>query len=95
MQKQLITKAFDLLAPDGVMVYSTCTFAPEENEAVIDHLLSSRPAKLQDFELSGMKLSDTVDEWRGSIFDSEVKKARRIWPHHNNTGGFFIAKVTK
>ena len=95
LQKQLITKAFDLLAPGGFMVYSTCTFAPEENEAVVDHLLSNTEAKLMDIQLSGLRFSKTIEEWKGTEFSSEVKKARRIWPHHNNTGGFFLAKVTK
>ena len=32
---------------------------------------------------------------KGKEFHPEVKKAARIWPHHNNTGGFFLAKVRK
>ncbi|MBU0533121.1 RsmB/NOP family class I SAM-dependent RNA methyltransferase [Candidatus Micrarchaeota archaeon] len=95
MQKQLILKAFDLLSPGGTMVYSTCTFAPEENEAVLHHLLENRPAKLEKILIPHLKLSQTVAEWRGTEFNSEVKNAIRIWPHHNNTGGFFLAKVKK
>ncbi|MCI0503828.1 RsmB/NOP family class I SAM-dependent RNA methyltransferase [Candidatus Micrarchaeota archaeon] len=96
VQKQLIVKGFDLLAPGGTMVYSTCTFAPEENEAVVDELLKSRPdAKLEPIAIDGLKTSGTVESWDGAEFDPETRKAVRIWPHHNDTGGFFLAKVKK
>jgi NOL1/NOP2/sun family putative RNA methylase len=95
LQKQLILKAFDLLAPGGVMIYSTCTFAPEENEEVIDWLLKNRPAHLRPISFDGLKTSPPVHSWNGNEFDSEVRNAVRIWPHHNNTGGFFMAKVEK
>jgi NOL1/NOP2/sun family putative RNA methylase len=95
MQKQLIVKAFDMLRPGGTMVYSTCTFAPEENEAVLDHLLKERPALLRSAQVHGLKLSPPLEKWKGEFFHDEVGKAVRIWPHHNDTGGFFLAKVTK
>jgi len=96
LQKQLIVKAFDLLAPGGVMVYSTCTFAPEENEAVVDTLLSERgEAKLETVSVPGFRLSSAVLEWEGTKFSGEVSKVARVWPHHNNTDGFFLAKVRK
>ena len=48
IQRELILKAADMLRPSGYMVYSTCTFEPEENELVIAHLLRERP----DMELA-------------------------------------------
>ena len=42
IQKSLILTAADLLAPGGMILYSTCTFSPLENEAVIQHLLDNR-----------------------------------------------------
>lgn len=95
LQRTLVTKAYDLLADGGVMVYSTCTFAPEENEGVINHLVEKRGAKLEKIGIDGLKTSTAVDSWKGKDFDEEVKKAIRIWPHHNDTGGFFLAKVRK
>ncbi len=96
LQKNLITKAFDMLKPGGSMVYSTCTFAPEENEEVIQHLLDNRNSvKIEKLELKGLKVSPAVDKWGKVEFSQEVQKVCRIWPHHNNTGGFFIAKVRK
>jgi len=95
LQKQLITKAFDLLAPGGTLVYSTCTFAPEENEEVVNHLLENRDAKIEKIEIPDIHMSWGIEEWNTKQFDPQLKKTVRIWPHHNNTGGFYIAKVTK
>jgi NOL1/NOP2/sun family putative RNA methylase len=95
LQKQLILKAFDLLAPRGFLVYSTCTFAPEENEEVIDYLLKKRPARLEGVDIPKIRLAAGITEWGKREFNPEVKKTVRFFPHHNNTGGFFLAKVRK
>ncbi|MBD3210780.1 NOL1/NOP2/sun family putative RNA methylase [Candidatus Micrarchaeota archaeon] len=95
LQKQLIVKAFDLMSPGGLMVYSTCTFAPEENESVVNHLVEKRPARLEEIDVPGFRLSDPLQEWRGETFSEKIKNCIRVWPHHNNTGGFFMARVGK
>lgn len=46
-QKEIISRGADMLAPGGLLLYSTCTFSPEENEQVIQYLLDSR----KDMEL--------------------------------------------
>lgn len=94
-QRQLVLKAFDMLAEGGTLVYSTCTFAPEENEEVIDFLLENRPARLVEFDLKGMKLDQGLTRWNGRDLNGELAKARRVLPHYHDTGGFFLAKVTK
>jgi 16S rRNA C967 or C1407 C5-methylase (RsmB/RsmF family) len=95
-QKQLIVKAFDLLAPGGVMTYSTCTFAPEENESVVDWLLKNKSeARLEGFDFNGFKLSPALEEWNKQEFDAKLSMTKRIWPHENNTGGFYLAKIRK
>ncbi|MCR5162196.1 MAG: RsmB/NOP family class I SAM-dependent RNA methyltransferase, partial [Lachnospiraceae bacterium] len=43
IQRDLVLQAADMLRPGGRMVYSTCTFAPEENEEIIAYLLQERP----------------------------------------------------
>lgn len=95
-QKVLILKAFDLLREGGTLIYSTCTFAPEENELVVDHLLKNRElASIEPISVEGMKLSKGVVEWENEGFDPRVGMCARIWPHHNDTGGFFMARVGK
>jgi len=95
LQKQLIIKCFDLLKDKGTMIYSTCTFSTEENEGVLTYLLKKRPAQLKEIEIPGLKLTHGVIKWQDKEFDPQVKKAKRLFPHHNNTGGFFLAKITK
>ena len=94
LQKQLITHAFDLLSPGGVLVYATCTFAPEENEAVVDFLLRNRDASIEPTKLN-VPSANGLTEWHGAAFDTSLEKTVRVWPHLNNTDGFFIAMVSK
>lgn len=94
-QKQMILKSYEMLRPGGVLVYSTCTFAPEENESVINYLLGKKPGKLEKIKLEGLETSDPVSNWKGEEFDKDIAKAVRIWPHHNDTGGFFMAKIRR
>ncbi len=95
LQKQLILKAFDLVKPSGTLIYSTCTFAPEENEEVVQYLLDNRDGfKLENISLDGFKLSEGIIDFDKKL-DKEIKKTARVWPHHNNTDGFFVAKIRK
>lgn len=96
IQKAMAVRCFDLLKPGGSMVYSTCTFAPEENEEVVDWLLQNRQdAKLEAIAVPGMTLTPGITGWERRQYDGRVRRAARIWPHHNDTGGFFMAKVVK
>ena len=92
VQKGILRRAVQATRPGGTVVYSTCTFAPEENEAVLDHVLDAEDCRLVDFDapLDGVP---GVTEWEGETYDPSVAKALRIYPHHNDTGGFFCAKV--
>ena len=94
-QKQLILKTFDLLADGGTLIYSTCTFAPEENEAVIDYLLNERPAELEQVKIPNFRLMPGITTWQNQTFDERVSMTARALPHHNDTGGFFLARIRK
>jgi len=95
LQKQLLETAFNLLKEDGTLVYSTCTLEPEENEGVINYLLTNyENAKLEKINLE-IKKSEPILEFEGQAYNPEVKKCLRIWPQDNDTEGFFIAKIRK
>ncbi len=94
LQKQLIMAAYTALKPGGILVYSTCTLDPAENEEVIDHLISNTDAKLERIDLP-LKSHEPILEFDGKQFDEEVRKCLRIHPQDNDTEGFFIAKVIK
>jgi NOL1/NOP2/sun family putative RNA methylase len=92
VQKDILERAVQATKAGGTVVYSTCTFAPEENEAVLDHVLESEDCELVDFDLA-LDHREGITEWQGDEYDPSVTLAKRIYPHFNDTGGFFCAKL--
>jgi len=96
LQKQLISAGYDLLKPGGVLIYSTCTFAPEENEAVISSLLERRPdAVIQPLIFAPEKKIRKIKSWQGKHLPSHVSEGvLRIYPS-DYMEGFFLARIRK
>ncbi|NKB89213.1 MAG: hypothetical protein GKS06_13430 [Acidobacteria bacterium] len=94
LQATLLGRAWKLLRPGGVMVYSTCTFAPEENEVVLDHALGD-DAAIEPFEIPGLRHAPGVDHWAGKSLRDDCTNLARYWPHLNDTGGFTVARIRK
>ncbi|ANM31709.1 hypothetical protein ABI59_22335 [Acidobacteria bacterium Mor1] len=97
-QRAILMRGAQLCKVGGEIVYSTCTLAPEENEAVIDQVVREAihlGLEILPVEVPGFKLSPGVDSWNGQRFAPEVTLTARAWPHHNDTGGFFIARLRK
>ncbi|WP_126661118.1 RsmB/NOP family class I SAM-dependent RNA methyltransferase [Haloterrigena salifodinae] len=92
VQKGILRRAIQATREGGTVVYSTCTFAPEENEAVVQHALEEEDCRVVDFDI-GLEHSPGLTEWDGEEFDSSLERAARIYPHQNDTGGFFVAKL--
>jgi len=92
MQKKLLASCLSILKPNGVLVYSTCTFSPEENEEVIQFALDKFPVELEDFELP-LKTREGLKTWKNKSFSEQIKKCKRIYPQDNDTEGFFVAKL--
>jgi 16S rRNA C967 or C1407 C5-methylase (RsmB/RsmF family) len=81
--------------PGGVIVYATCTYAPEENERVLDGIWPEKAA-IEKIEVpEGLHVSPGIAEWEGRTFRSDVQNAIRFWPHRSDTGGFFMAKLRR
>ncbi|MFT8318966.1 MAG: RsmF rRNA methyltransferase first C-terminal domain-containing protein [Sporolactobacillus sp.] len=94
LQAQILDKAYQMLRIGGILVYSTCTFSPEENEQVIDKFLSVHPdLSLLPLEKSN-NIADGRPEW-ALTKNSELKKAARLWPHRLTGEGHFVAKLQK
>jgi NOL1/NOP2/sun family putative RNA methylase len=94
IQRLLIRRGFDLLRPGGVMVYSTCTLQPEENEGVVSEFIEDRDdAAVEPVDLP-LASSDPVTSWKGTSYDG-VDDVLRIHPSDNGTEGFFVAKIRK
>jgi len=95
LQKRLILSAWKSLKPGGRLLYSTCSFAPEENEAVLDFLLHKRgDAGILPLELPVANLMKGVEKWEKKRFDPSVTRARRILPTEE-MDGFFLALIEK
>jgi 16S rRNA C967 or C1407 C5-methylase (RsmB/RsmF family) len=91
-QRDLLLRGFDVLAPDGVLVYSTCSYNPRENESVVDHLLRSRPARVLPVHLD-VPHDPGITAWQGEVFHEDLLNTWRIYPNRLNTVGFFLAKI--
>lgn len=98
LQKGLIKNAYTLLKKGGILVYSVCTFSPEECEEVVDFAIKiGFEPKSFSIPLKTVKgLRKWIDEkGREHEYDPGVTKSVRIYPHMNDTGGMFIAKLRK
>ena len=81
-QAEILDRAAELLRPGGRLVYSTCTFNPEENEGSVSGFLERHPDFVsEDFSLPGLG-----DSERGCI---------RVWPHKAAGDGHFCALLRK
>jgi len=91
----LLLTASRALKPGGTLVYSTCTFAPEENEGVLSWLLRKAPdLSLGEAQCYDIPTYPCITEWFDKKYNSQVKKSLRILPQ-GVMDAFFIAKIQK
>ena len=97
VQIAILTRAIKLCKPGGTIVYSTCTFAPEENEAIVDAVLANHAGRiaLAEVNVPGLHTTRGLTQWQDETYHEDLSKTVRIWPHHNDTGGFFAAVLRK
>ncbi len=88
-QTKLIDTAVNLVKPGGILVYATCSFAPEENELIVDHVLRKYDVEIVPVPYG----SEGLTKFGDLRFDSQVKKTRRFYPHIHSTLGFYVAKI--
>lgn len=93
IQKEILDRAVSMLKPGGMLLYSTCTFSPEENEGSISYLLERFPEmKLTELEWYP-GFSHGRPEWGDQ--NPELTKCARIFPHKMNGEGHFLALLKK
>ena len=94
IQKSIITQAAQMLKPGGMILYSTCTFSPEENEQTIEYLLEQYP----DFDVCGIEgyegFACGMPEVTASK-DKRLSRTVRIFPHRMKGEGHFLALLQK
>ena len=94
IQRSIVTQAAQMLKPGGMMLYSTCTFDPEENEGTIEHLLKEFP----EFIIREISPYDGFATGKPEVTesqDSAFSKTVRIWPHKMHGEGHFLALLQK
>ena len=90
-QRKILASAMRMLKPGGILVYSTCTFAPEEDEQNLAWLLATYP----DLKTVPIKKYPGMDDGRPDWADNNpaLADAVRLFPHHITGEGHFIAKL--
>ncbi len=100
-QVKLLWAGIQALKPGGTLLYSTCTFAPEENEAVVAKMLTTFGDKIEIVD-AGLPTSGPVaeqvtaglTEWHGRPFPKALELTRRVLPN-DVFEGFYVAKIAK
>ena len=92
-QRKLLLEAIDCLKVGGVVVYSTCSWLVEENEAVVDYALARRDVEIVEMGLPFGRPGFT--KYRHNRFAASVEHTRRYFPHVHNMDGFYVAKLRK
>jgi len=84
-QKKLLKAAFSVLKKDGMIVYSTCSLEPEEDEEVVNYAIDELNASL-------IKITD---EKYKQAFNPQLPGTLKFWPEITETQGFFVAIICK
>lgn len=93
-QQEILCNAARMLKPGGRLVYSTCTFAPMENEMTIETFIENHPEFSVEKPEAFEGLSSGVKEWgNGTAYG--IENTVRIWPHRTKGEGHYIAVLRK
>lgn len=101
LQKQLLLAAIDAVdahsKTGGIIVYSTCSVAVEENECVVNYAMRKRHIRIEPFV--GEDGSDIgrpgLTSYAYGNFHPDVKNSRRFFPHVHNMDGFYVCRIRK
>jgi NOL1/NOP2/sun family putative RNA methylase len=91
-QRRLLRLAAGLVRPGGVLVYSTCTFAPEENEQQVAAFL----AEHDGWEVLAIPWHEGFAPGRPDWCEGApagLERTVRLWPHRLRGDGHFVARL--
>jgi len=95
-QKQLLFSAIQATRSGGSILYSTCSFAPEENEAVVHRQLQLWGDAIEVLPLN-LPIKNTIpgmQSWRNKSYNDSLRHAVRILPN-KNMHGFFMCHLRR
>lgn len=91
-QRDIVRDIMPCLKPGGILIYSTCTYAPQEDEQQLEWLLN-------EFPLKGLSIEEPVEEWGITpcpvVANEQKAVGYRFYPHKTKGEGFFLAGFKK
>lgn len=91
----MIFAAYNMLKKGGTLIYSTCTYAPEENEIIVNYLLRKyKDMRVVPIDINLPNKMPGVTNWQNRNLDPSLKDAMRVLPI-TNMEGFFVCKLVK
>jgi len=95
LQKRILASGIQMLKPGGTLVYSTCTYSPEENEEVADWALRKFPdIALAELNFSAPNTTPGLTAWKNKELNPTLSKTLRVLPNEL-FDGFYVAKFVK
>lgn len=94
IQRSIVTQAARMLKPGGMLLYSTCTFDPKENEGTIEYLKQEYP----EFVIKDIVPYEGFAKGKPEVTqskDPDFEKTVRIWPHKMHGEGHYLALLQK
>jgi NOL1/NOP2/sun family putative RNA methylase len=97
LQRDLLKKGIRTLEDDGILVYSTCSLEPEEDEMIIDWALTHLPVEIEpvEFSVNGIPAVRAFSQPFGKELHEDIQLCRRTVPHIHDCNGMFVAKLRK
>ncbi len=99
-QLALLRKALKVVRPNGTVLYSTCSYAPEENEAIVAAAVQAAGEE-DGIEVGILPLPATlpgrpgITAWQGATWPEELTQTMRFWPQHTQSWGFYCAHLRR
>lgn len=93
-QALILGEAAKTVRPGGVLVYSTCTFSPEENEGTVSAFLRTH----EEYSIEETELESSLSPGRGDWIGQPaagIDHTLRLWPHLLRGEGHYIARLRK
>lgn len=89
-QKEILEEALKMLQAGGQLIYSTCTFSPEEDEQIVQWLVDRYDMQILSIDnVKSNKVSHGKPQWANG--NQDLKKTLRFWPQDDLGEGQFIA----
>ncbi|OLS23705.1 MAG: Ribosomal RNA small subunit methyltransferase F [Candidatus Heimdallarchaeota archaeon LC_3] len=92
-QFEIINSAIKLVKPGGIIIYSTCSYLPQENELVLKSFIEKDLVTIEPLSIENITFHDGLTWFDEEELPKELKNTGRIYPYDFNSVGFYIAKL--